>query len=137
MALADLAFEMMYGITVLTHLGHEFDHIHGASIETSKPDAHKAIHKAMGMIHHGVVKVSTDSQSAHDIVNSETVTANSRHIERKVLKMKELRVRGIVKVVLVPTAENEADLLTKVLDTKTFLRHRAAIMNSKAAVRGA
>jgi hypothetical protein len=46
-------------------------------------------------------------------VSSSNVGANSRHIERKVFKMKELRTRGIVKVVLIPTEENASDLLTK------------------------
>ena len=46
--------------------------------------------------------------------------------------MKELRHRKIAKVTLIPTAENSADLLTKALDTATFKKHRAAIMNLRA-----
>ena len=79
--------------------------------------------------------MKTDSKSAHDIVNSSNVTANSRHIERKVFKMKELCARGIAKVTLVPTAENAADLLTKALETKVFKQHRATIMNLHAGSR--
>ena len=89
----------------------------------------KALHKAIETIRHGAVEVNTDSQSAHDLVNSSTVGANLRHVERKVFKMKELRIRGIARVVLVPTDDNSADLLTKALDTKQFLKHRATIMN--------
>ena len=37
--------------------------------------------------------------------------------------------RGIVKLILVPTADMKADMLTKPLDDKTFHRHRAACMN--------
>ena len=81
--------------------------------------------------------LSTDSKSAHDIMNSSNVTANSRHIERKVFKMKELCAWGIAKVTLVPTAENAADLLTKALETKVFKQHehRATIMNLHAGSR--
>ena len=114
---------------MLRHVGHEFEYEHEAELHTSTPEAHKAVHRAIETIRHGPVEVATDSQSAHDIVNGSNVTANSRHIERKVFKMKELRVRGMVKVVLIPTAENSADILTKALDTKTFKKHRAAIMN--------
>ena len=63
---------------------------------------------------------------------SSVIGANSRHIERKAFKMKELRHRKIAKVTLIPTAENSADLLTKALDTATFKKHRAAIMNLRA-----
>ena len=40
---------------------------------------------------------------------------------------------GKVKVILVPTAENAADILTKAVDNNTFERHRATIMNLHAA----
>ena len=46
--------------------------------------------------------------------------------------MRELQGEGKVKVSLVPTAFNPADLFTKVLDNETFKRHRATIMNLKA-----
>jgi hypothetical protein len=132
MALADAALELLYIISVLTHLGHEFDSESGPELATSKPEAHKAMHRAMETIRHGQVDVRTDSKSAHDLVNGPTVGANSRHIERKVFKMKELRVRNMVKVTLIPTADNAADLLTKALETKVFKQHRATLMNLRA-----
>ena len=61
-----------------------------------------------------------------------TISAGARHVERRVLKMRELQGEGKVKVSLVPTAFNPADLFTKVLDNETFKRHRATIMNLKA-----
>ena len=36
----------------------------------------------------------------------------------------------------VPTEENEADLYTKILARAPFEKHRAKVMNSKAAVDG-
>ena len=36
-------------------------------------------------------------------------------------------------VILVPTAENAADILTKAVDNNTFERHQATIMNLHAA----
>ena len=46
--------------------------------------------------------------------------------------MRELRHQGTVKLVLIPTAEMAADMMTKALDDKTFERHRSEIMNLKA-----
>ena len=133
MGMADGALELLYDVAVLSHLGHEFDHISGPTVETSKPDAHKAIHAGLDIIRHGPIDVDTDSQSAFDLVNSTTVGTNSRHIERKVFKMKELRINNVAKVSLVPTAENAADLFTKALETKLFKKHRATVMNLPAA----
>ena len=76
--------------------------------------------------------METDSQSAHDLCHRHTVGQNSRHVERKVFKMRELHHRGVVVVRLVPTAENGADMLTKVLDNKTFAKHRRDVMNLPA-----
>ena len=47
-------------------------------------------------------------------------------------KMRELHHRGVVTVRLVPTAENGADMFTKVLDNKTFAKHRRDVMNLPA-----
>ena len=60
-----------------------------------------------------------------------TVGRHSRHVERKVFKMRELRFAGKVKVELVPTKDNASDMLTKALDEYTFARHRDTIMNRK------
>ena len=59
-----------------------------------------------------------------------------RHVERKVYKMRELRVGGIVKLKLVPTKDMDADILTKAVDDATFARHRATILNESAVVPG-
>ena len=132
MAMADGALELLYDVAVLSHLGHEFDHTSDATVETFKPDAHKAIHAGLDIIRHGPIDVDTDSQSAFDLVNSTTVGTNSRHIERKVFKMKELRINNVAKVSLVPTAENAADLFTKPLPNKVFADHRATVYNFAA-----
>ena len=47
--------------------------------------------------------------------------------------MRELHAQGIADVILVPTADNVVDMLTKALDNQTFLKHRATILNESAA----
>ena len=54
-------------------------------------------------------------------------------MERKYFAMRELRHQGRVKLILVPTKEMEADMLTKALDDTTFKRHRATVMNLHAS----
>ena len=86
----------------------------------------------MEEIVHGPISVETDSSSAHDLCHRKTVGQNSRHVERKAWKMRELQRAGKVRVKLIPTAENDADMFTKVLDNKTLQRHRATVMNLAA-----
>jgi len=57
---------------------------------------------------------------------------NSRHVDRKVYKMRELRVGGVVKLKLPPAKDMDADILTKAVDDATFARHRATIMRHPA-----
>ena len=54
---------------------------------------------------------------------------HSRHIDRKLYKMRELRGAGIVTVKYVPTDDNTADLFTKVLTRQPFDKHRRRVMN--------
>ena len=49
-----------------------------------------------------------------------------------VLKMRELRALGTVRLILVPTADMSADMLTKPLDDRTFHKHRREVMNLPA-----
>ena len=51
-------------------------------------------------------------------------------MERKYFKMRELKHTGKVRLVLVPTKEMAADMMTKALDDATFIRHRATVMGS-------
>ena len=46
--------------------------------------------------------------------------------------MRELRATGVVKLVLVPTDDMVADLLTKPLPDSTFEKHRDTAMNARA-----
>ena len=50
--------------------------------------------------------------------------------------MKELQHAGKVRVVLIPTDDNVADLFTKVLGNAKFAEHRAAVYNMAARSSG-
>ena len=89
---------------------------------------------AGGDFEHGPVEVGVDNKGAYDLCHRSTAGKNSRHVDRKVYKMRELQHSGVVKTVLVPTKDMRADMLTKSLDDETFARHRDTIMNTGALV---
>jgi hypothetical protein len=128
MALAELALELLYVRDVLGHIGFQFE---GGSVPeavTSDPEAHRLIH-AVGELVHGPIEIGVDNKGAYDLCHRTTTGKNSRHVERKVWKMRELHALDVVKLVLVPTEDMCADMLTKPLDDKTFHKHRKECMN--------
>ncbi len=61
---------------------------------------------------------------AYDLCHRYTSAQHSRHIDRKLFKMSELRGAGAVTVDYIPTDENTADIFTKVLKAQPFRKHR-------------
>ncbi|KAL1518494.1 hypothetical protein AB1Y20_002785 [Prymnesium parvum] len=59
------------------------------------------------------IEVCTDNKGAFDLCHRYTSAQNSRHIDRKLFKMRELRGAGDVTVRHIPTDLNPADLFTK------------------------
>ena len=76
--------------------------------------------KFVGYKLEGPVQIETDNKGAYDFCHRYTSTQHSRHIERKLYKMRELRGAGLVTVKYLETAENTADLFTKVLQRQPF-----------------
>ena len=68
----------------------------------------------------GAVELSRDRKSCH----------RSRHVDRRFFKVRELSAAGVLTVQHAPTELNCAFFFTKPLDETTFLRHRAAAMNT-------
>ena len=58
-----------------------------------------------------------------------TSAQNSRHIDRKMFKMRELRGAGVVTVAHVGTEHNPADLFTKILSRQPFEKHPKTVLN--------
>ena len=82
-ALADLAIELLHVVEVVKFLGHAVD---------------------------GPIEACTDSKAAYDLCHRFTTAQNSRHVDRKMFKMRELRGAGIVTVRHIPGETNPADL---------------------------
>ena len=105
-ALADLAIELLYIREVAAFIGYE---------------------------HAGPVEVSTDNKGAYDLCHRFTSAANSRHVDRKLFKMRELRGAGVVTVKWIGTEFNPADLFTKILPRQPFEKHRRTVLNIAAS----
>ena len=101
-ALADCAIELIHTISVVNFLGFE------------TPDA---------------IEVNTDSKAAYDLCHRFTSAQNSRHVDRKMFKMRELRGAGRVTVRHIPGVSNPADLFTKILARQEFEKHRKTVLN--------
>ena len=96
-------------------------------------EARRRIHE-VGEIVHGPTEANVDNSGAYSLCQRATNGKNSRHVDRKVYKMRELRREGKVKMRQIPTDEMRADMLTKALDDHTFRRHRAACMRSQVEI---
>ena len=105
MALAECAIELIYVKELLAFIGYE---------------------------HIGAIDCYTDNKGAHDICNRMTSTPNSKHVDRKVFKMRELRGAGMVTVTHVSTDKNPSDIFTKIVTRQVFERHLELILNKDA-----
>ena len=104
-ALADCAIELLYVRALLEFLGHELP---------------------------AAIEVYTDNTGAYDLCHRFSSAQNSRHIERKMFKMRELRGAGVVQVCMVHGDSNPADLFTKILPPQTFAMYRRFVLNTTA-----
>ena len=89
----------------------------------------KGLLEFIGYCVEGPIKVETDNKGAYDLCHRYTSAQHSRHIDRKLFKMRELRGAGAVTVDYIPTDENTADIFTKVLKAQPFRKHRKTVMN--------
>ena len=85
---------------------------------------------SIGYVVEKAIEVGTDNSGAWSLCHRYTSAQHSRHIDRKLFKMRELRGAGRVTVKYVPTDENTADLFTKVLSRQPFEKHRKRIFNN-------
>ena len=107
-ALADCAIELLYITGVLSDIG----------LPITDP-----------------IEVCTDNKGAYDLCHRYTSAQNSRHVDRKMFKMRELRGCGKVTVRHIPTDKNPADLFTKILTRSVFEKHRSTVLNLPALLR--
>jgi hypothetical protein len=67
--------------------------------------------------------VAVDNKGAVDLANGWSNSGGTKHMDVRIMFVRELKEEGIVKVIWIPTAENESDIFTKNTDAKTFNKH--------------
>ena len=77
----------------------------------------------------GPIEACTDNKGAYDLCHRFTSASHSRHVDRRLFKMREMRGAGLVHVRWIPTDDNPADLFTKILPRHKFEVHRKTVMN--------
>ena len=76
--------------------------------------------------------VETDNKGAHDLCHRFSSAQHTRHIDRKLFKLREMRGAGLVTVKYLGTEEITADLFTKILDRQALEKHRKTVLNAAA-----
>lgn len=104
MALATAALELLFFLGVLRALG--------ADLPEGMP-----------------IMVHTDNSGAYDLCHRISAGQNSRHVDRKMYKMRELRGSGVVILNKIDGEKNPADFFTKPLTRQPFDRYRKFVMN--------
>ena len=93
----------------------------------------KGVLETLGYEVDGPIDVGTDNKGAYDLCHRYTSAQHSRHIDRKLFKMREMRGAGQVQVRYVPTNDNTSDIFTKILARQLFEKHRRTVLNLAGA----
>ena len=96
----------------------------------------KGVLEFLGYVLDGPIEVETDNKGAFDLCHRYSAGASSKHIERKVYKMRELRGGGFVEMEHIKGTANYADMFTKSLPRRAFEDYRAECMNTTARPAG-
>ena len=68
--------------------------------------------------------IKVDNKGAVDLANGWSANGGTKHMEVRVMYLRELKENGIIKVEWQSTHDNTSDIFTKNLDSKTFEKHK-------------
>ena len=73
----------------------------------------KKVIESMGLIVEVPMIVQCDNKGVVDLVNGHSIGGNTKHIDVRILHVRDHKDKGLIKVEWIPTATNEADVSTK------------------------
>ena len=76
-----------------------------------------------------------DNQPAIHIAENRVTSQRSKHIDIKYHFIREAIINKIIKIVYIPTHDQVADILTKILKTEPTTRHRAKLLGIRGSSR--
>ena len=74
--------------------------------------------------------VEVDNKGAVDLVNGWSTTGGTKHMDVRIMFLRQLKEQKILKVTWVSTTDNESDIFTKNVDNQTFKRHLPAFVGN-------
>ena len=91
----------------------------------------KNVMELMGLKVKLLMKVEIDNKGAKDIINNWSVGGRTRHIRVRFNFLQELKEDGVIKVQWISTHDNCADILTKNLPVKVFVKYAMKLFSDK------
>jgi hypothetical protein len=79
--------------------------------------------------------VEVDNKGAVDLVNGWSTTGGTKHMDVRIMFLRQLKENKILKVTWQPTKDNEADIFTKNVDNATFRRHLPTFVGDETTSR--
>ena len=83
----------------------------------------KKVIESMGMKVATPMLVNCDNKGAVDLLNGHSVGGNSKHIDVRILHVRDLKEKEVIKVEWIPTEENESDMNTKNTGSTLYNKH--------------
>ena len=83
----------------------------------------KKVIESMGMKVATPMLVNCDNKGAVDLINGHSVGGNTKHIDVRILHVRDLKEKEVIKVEWIPTGENESDINTKNTGTTLYNKH--------------
>jgi hypothetical protein len=87
----------------------------------------KNIINSMGLKVKLPMEIRVDNKGAKDLVNNWSVGSRTRHIGVRLNYLRELKEKGVIKIIWISSKENVADILTKNLPSVDYKRHTRAL----------
>lgn len=75
------------------------------------------------------IVVNVDNIGAIYLAQTATTGNRTKHIDTRYHFVREYIERGVLKIIFVRSAENDADIFTKNLPTDPYLKHQEKVMN--------
>ena len=83
----------------------------------------KKVLESIGLLVELPMIINTDNQGAVDLINGWSTTGGTKHMDVRIMFLRELKEQGLIRIEWISTDENEADIFTKNVDMKTLEKH--------------
>ena len=83
----------------------------------------KKVLESMGLTVELPMKLQCDNKGAVDLINGHSVGGNTKHIDVRILHVRDYKDKGVIAVEWIPTDKNESDMCTKNNSKSLFNMH--------------